>query len=244
MTRELDFRKQFAASYSGIVDLLHAAIRCWPRLPDGWDCYDENLRQIYLLRHDLAALLTLRGRETPENARAILANLVSCCANAKESAQRCPCTPDTLRAVLHDVGEAAGPIQQCLALIIQECELKPLASATKSPGSSNGASELEILPGGIRCDGHTVELGGKPLACLRVLYDAHHRRLDWQTLGDRVWGEDSYTDKGTVKNAIKEARAALRTLARKRDGRLEADYDPIPCVNRGVDLAWKLDFPR
>jgi hypothetical protein len=107
-----------------------------------------------------------------------------------------------------------------------------------------GPADLDFLPGGIRCGGQTVDLSGKPLACVRALYDAHHRRLHWRTLRDRVWGTDAYTEKNAIKNAIKDARDALRRLARKMGRHLEADYDPLPHVDQGENLAWELNFPR
>lgn len=103
-------------------------------------------------------------------------------------------------------------------------------------------SALEIIPGGIKYGAATVELGGKTLACIREFCDAFQQRLDWETLRNRVW--DAYTDKGTIKNAVKDARDALRKLARQAGMQVDKDYDPLPCVNHGKDLAWKLSFPE
>ncbi len=103
---------------------------------------------------------------------------------------------------------------------------------------------LDILPGGIKYGTATVELSGKPLACIRALDDAWQNRLDWGTLRNRVWGEDTYTERRTIMNAIKDARRALRKLARKAGRIVDENYDPLPCVDRGRNLAWKLSFPE
>lgn len=113
----------------------------------------------------------------------------------------------------------------------------------KQPSAPYG-SQLEVLPGGIKYGNEIVELSGKPLACIRELVDASQNRLNWNTLRNRVWGEDAYTEKNTVKNAIKDARDALRKLARESGMRVDRGYDPLPCVDQGKDLAWKLSFPR
>ena len=89
---------------------------------------------------------------------------------------------------------------------------------------------FEILPGGINFGKATVDLSGKPLACIRELLNAHHHRLDWRTLRDRVWGDDSYAEKATIKNAIADARNSLRKLARLANMPTNERFDPLPCV--------------
>src|SRR5712692_3277893 len=99
MTIALDSLKQFVAAYGGIVALLDAAIRSWPSPPKGWRRYEDYLTQLHQFRHDVAALLTLHGREAPENARGIVANVLGGCAYAKEAMERRPCPVDTLHEV-------------------------------------------------------------------------------------------------------------------------------------------------
>jgi hypothetical protein len=102
---------------------------------------------------------------------------------------------------------------------------------------------LEVLPGGIRYGEVTVELSGKPLACISEIVDAHGQRLDAERLRERVWGRESYTEISTVKNAVADARDALRKLARLAGIPIDKHFDPLPCVDRGKNLAWKLAFP-
>jgi hypothetical protein len=125
-----------------------------------------------------------------------------------------------------------------------EWEAVQAAAIDKTESDDNPPLALEVIPGGIRYGRTTVDLSGKPLACIRELLDAHGHRLDWTKLRDRVWGQDSYTEAATIKNAIADARDALRKLARQAGKRINGDFDPLPCVGRGKDLAWKLDFPE
>jgi hypothetical protein len=106
------------------------------------------------------------------------------------------------------------------------------------------AAGLIIAPGVIKYGDASVDLSGKPLACISAFLDAHDNRLDWRKLRERVWGEDAYTDKSTIKNTITDARDALRNLARLAGKRIDKDFDTLPCVERGKDQAWKLNFPE
>lgn len=138
--------------------------------------------------------------------------------------------------------------------LVTTLQLEANAAAQKWPrpgppemGYPGDQAELQILPGGIACKDAAgkdvdVQLTGKPLACIREINDAHHHQLDWQVLRQRVWGQEYPTDRATIRNAIKDARDALRKLARKAGKHVDKKYDPLPCVNRGKDLAWKLNF--
>src|SRR5262249_25671954 len=83
----------------------------------------------------------------------------------------------------------------------------------RSEAEAETGDGLDTTRGGIKYGKTTVDLSGKPLACIRALLDAYDHRLDWQTLRDRVWGQDVYTAQGTIKNAMSDARDALRKLA-------------------------------
>jgi hypothetical protein len=129
-----------------------------------------------------------------------------------------------------------------------ESQYKPLPipcpTVENQEGPSPSPRSIEVCPGGIRYGQATVDLRGKPLACIKALLDAYDNRLDCRTLKERVWGEGSYTDKNTIKNIISAARDALRQLARQAGKHINKHFDPIPCVDHGKDLAWKLDFPQ
>jgi hypothetical protein len=196
MAESLHCLQQFVAAYIGIYGQLDDAIESWPRLPNEWRRFDDHLALLHQYRPAMAALLTLKGRESPESAHSIVANLLYGCAKAKEIAEGTPCPREMLLEVRDCVSELFTPVRQCLELIIQEIEMRQAEGRPPDDGRkvlTDGDRHLEILPGGIRCAGNTVELSGKPLACIRALYEAHHRQLDWQTLRDRVWGRDAYT---------------------------------------------------
>jgi hypothetical protein len=103
---------------------------------------------------------------------------------------------------------------------------------------------LEVCPGGIKYGKVIVDVSGKPRACIEALLDAQEHRSDWWKLRERVWGENSYTDKKTVINTISDARDKLRELARKSGKYVDGNFDPLPCVDQGKNVAWKLNFPK
>ncbi len=125
-----------------------------------------------------------------------------------------------------------------------EAEARRAVADAAPPSLLADGNRLEITPGGIKYGEAAVDLSGKPLACIRELLDAQDHRLDWRKLQDRVWGQDTYTERGTIKNTIADARDALRKLARCAGKRIGKDFNPLPCVDRGKDLAWKLNFPE
>ena len=138
--------------------------------------------------------------------------------------------------------------------LVTTLQLEANAAAKKWPGPDSPGmgypedqAALQILYGGIGCKDASgqdvsVQVGGKTLDIIKALTDAYHQQLDWTKLRDRVWGDQAYTDKATIKNAIADARDVLRKLARQAGRQVAKNYDPLPCINRGKDLAWKLTF--
>jgi hypothetical protein len=143
-------------------------------------------------------------------------------------------TPDTKLG--HPEQDLSGPLAR-VEFAVEA--IRRLVAPEPLPGGG-----LEIIPGGIRYGEATVDLSGKPLACIGALLDAHHHRLQWQDLRNWVWGKNAYTDEGTIKNAIKDARHALRKLARRANLPIDGHFDPLPCVDIHPNLAWRLAFPR
>lgn len=107
-----------------------------------------------------------------------------------------------------------------------------------------GIGGLRIVPGGLEFRGVIEDLGGKPLKCIAAFLNSPLRRVTATQLrtDHDIFGE--FTDNGTIKNTISDARDALRKLRRNAgipdDG---GQYDPLPCVDSGKDLAWELKFP-
>lgn len=109
--------------------------------------------------------------------------------------------------------------------------------------SEQGIGCLEVIPGGLRYKGVTVDLSGEPLECIRAFLNSHHRRLSFSQLRDSVWGVGSYTTEATAKNKVSEARKALRSLRSLTGIPTDDRYDPIPNLDHGKNLAWELKFP-
>jgi hypothetical protein len=101
--------------------------------------------------------------------------------------------------------------------------------------------EIEILPGAIRYQQWRVNVTGKARACIEEFQAAGSNGLDWEALRTLVWGADAYTERNTIKNAVKDARGTLRILARKA-GQKGDDFDPLPCIDERDKLAWRWNF--
>lgn len=99
---------------------------------------------------------------------------------------------------------------------------------------------LEFVPGGLVFAGVYQPLRGKPLAVLKRLAAARWG-CTWHDLADSVWGQDAPIEPNTVACAVVKARGALRAAVAAAGSPCPAD--PIPCVDHGRQLAWRLhDF--
>jgi hypothetical protein len=103
---------------------------------------------------------------------------------------------------------------------------------------------LEIIPGGfiLQRNGRPVtgNLSGKPWEVLKAFTASRTGRVTAKDLLATVWEADTLATAQNVKDAVTGVRKALAKA-------LEAtppydEHDPLPCVDRGPDLAWKLDL--
>jgi hypothetical protein len=108
----------------------------------------------------------------------------------------------------------------------------------RKKGESSNESIL-VKPGGFVYRRKEHRLAGKPLAILKEFVATKDRVLTAATLQNTVWN-DSVIGLDNVRSHIATLRAALRK-ALKVEGR-GAKKDPLPCIDRGRDLAWKLDM--
>jgi hypothetical protein len=94
--------------------------------------------------------------------------------------------------------------------------------------------------------GPRQKLTGKPLQVLKRLAAAPNHTLSIRELGKIVWGygdiDGDHDD--TIRSAVSAARRALRGTMRDA-GEIGPDdvFDPIPCVDKRPNLAWKLELP-
>jgi hypothetical protein len=106
---------------------------------------------------------------------------------------------------------------------------------------------LTLIPGGFTyrgCDGTTreYELTGQPITMLRALFGAYMKRVTANKLR-RLFGFDDEKDimpEDAIKDAAKKLRAALR-IALKEGGFIVDN--PVPSIDRGRNLAYKLVLP-
>jgi hypothetical protein len=99
--------------------------------------------------------------------------------------------------------------------------------------------ELTFVPGGFVYRNEFTPLSGYPLKCLRAFGGNRWRR---QTAGDlkRVLGDDGgMMDDKAVKANVWKVRQALRSAMKQ--AKVEGPKDPLPVVDRGPGLAWRLE---
>lgn len=125
---------------------------------------------------------------------------------------------DEVQAALSRIDE---PVQKCARL--------------NEPRKVEDADSIKIIAAII-----IAAISGKPLQVLKDLAIAPEKRRTAAELQDSIWGDDSEAFVDTVKNAVSDLREILRVVARKNKIRTK---DPIPCIDCGRNLAWKLTFP-
>lgn len=105
-----------------------------------------------------------------------------------------------------------------------------------SPAAPQG--KLTFEPGGVCCGEHRLALTGKPLGVLRMLSGRRYA-ADVHELRAAVWEGNDRIGDGAIRDAIGRARKALRELLADAGVHVQ---DPIPRVDHGKNLAWKLSL--
>jgi hypothetical protein len=100
---------------------------------------------------------------------------------------------------------------------------------------------ITIIPGGFMYASQKFQLTGLPWKVLKDIAESRHLIRTAAELLQNCWKEDSLATPQSVKDAIVEARKALRG-ALKQTG-LDASIDPIPCVDK-TNLVWELKMPN
>jgi hypothetical protein len=127
------------------------------------------------------------------------------------------------------------------ALLQRTVELLKAASPAKANDTNNNTSSPYCLifePGLVRWNNRTVQVNGKSLAIIKALWESHTRRITEAELR-KIIGGDEFALPSTTKSQVCAARKALRNLF----GQTKSE-DPIPCVDKGVELAWALVGPN
>jgi hypothetical protein len=122
----------------------------------------------------------------------------------------------------------------------------PAGQLSPAPPPVASPSKLVLVPGGLLVRGHTVTLAGRPWSVLNALLGARDHTLSLVQLLHQVWEEpiDTLTvaaGSGKVRTQVGKARAAVRRVYKAAG--LADIADPIPCLDQGPNLAWKLLLP-
>ncbi len=117
-------------------------------------------------------------------------------------------------------------------------------SSTSGGVESKGASTVwppargwGFSPGMYSFNGQEFALSGKPWLILNKLVQSR-TSVSANVMREAVWGGDSLVGDNAIQKLVSDLRAKLR-----RDLRLSRTVDPIPCVDRGPNLAWKIADP-
>jgi hypothetical protein len=126
--------------------------------------------------------------------------------------------------------------------ILEECGRR-LAQAAAVEHVASPDMALTFEPGRIVYKSHCAKLSGKPWLILRAIAQALCRQRTLGQLMDEFWPKEGNTsiEPVTVNMHISTARQALRNVLRKAG--VETAGDPLPAVDRGTLLAWRLDLP-
>ncbi len=94
------------------------------------------------------------------------------------------------------------------------------------------ADDWAFIPGGFEFLGCEGSLSGKPLRCLRALVESNGP-MTLERLTAKVWSEQKITRK-TVHTHLSKARKAVKEALS-----LPSNFDPMPAVDEGPNLAWE-----
>jgi hypothetical protein len=110
------------------------------------------------------------------------------------------------------------------------------------PSSDQAGGALSTEAGGFRYKGKFKDLTGKALQVLTRLVGARNRAVNLAQLRDAFWTDEEVGDE-TIHSAVAAARNALRDAMRTvGDLGRDQDCNPIPAVDRGAALAWRIDL--
>jgi hypothetical protein len=117
-----------------------------------------------------------------------------------------------------------------------------LALEALTSGLPPAAGPLELIDGGFAFRGRDFSLSGRPLAMLRELLAARHRRMTATGLASAMGVDpDAVTyPEQVVRDTAAALRCALRLAVEEADLSCE---DPLPSHGRGQDLTYQLSLP-
>jgi hypothetical protein len=96
---------------------------------------------------------------------------------------------------------------------------------------------LTLAPGGFELRGEQGNLSGKAWEVLRAFVRSKLKRVTAASLLSDVWGSDSDATSVNVIDEVGKARKALQKAMKKSR---KPAANPLPCVDKGRNLAWEL----
>jgi len=142
------------------------------------------------------------------------------------------------RAFFEDIRAA---IEQFSIKLLEETEPVTAAAGTVAGQAGKSNCSLEFRPGGFIYQGQFNDLSGKPLKVLKEFSENRWHRVSRAELRKAVWKDDIIED-GTINDAVKEVRLALRAAMKKAKVK-NAPSNPLNAVDQGGECAWKLELP-
>lgn len=115
-------------------------------------------------------------------------------------------------------------------------EVLPLRPALIHRPDQGGPPGLELRPGGFRLGDRDCKMCGTSLAILSVFAQRRNRTVTERELNLGLWGANS-VEPASVAKAVSRLRQELRRLLGMPRG-----FNPLPAVDRGPALAWRLDL--
>lgn len=152
-------------------------------------------------------------------------------------------TEEELRAWQDEVSVFLIGEADALAKFLKGLRISLVSPTPDQDRTSNqvpGDSRLRILDGGYVYFGHENQLCGKPLAVLKELLVASDKRCSLEHLLAAIWPGTPIQPE-VVTRHVSTLRNSLRRAMKKAKKR--SPKDPLPHIDRGSNLAWRLDLP-
>jgi hypothetical protein len=112
---------------------------------------------------------------------------------------------------------------------------------TGAPGGGAGPGcPLTFRPGEVVYKGYVIPLSGRPWQVLKEIASVPGRGRSAKDILRALW-PDGEIEPGTVNSHVSAARQALQKALHEMG--IESPADPLPVVDRGELLAWRLDLP-
>jgi hypothetical protein len=149
-TPSLESLSQFLDALGTVANLLDAAVKGQPWLPEGWDQYGEFLAVLHRHRADVEALLVLHGRRPPQEAGRIVDQIISAYTLARVQIEQRPYPRQYQERVQvrDSIRGEDQPLRQLLAIMRAEAESRLEAACPPEVPADRGQVVEQPAEGG------------------------------------------------------------------------------------------------